>query len=189
MRDDLCQRWNFGRIITPVTRFSIIFTLLLTVPAPLMADELNDTSYANRRRGISLSVPEGWVITQQTGYPSILAFMLSAKGDGRVSLSHDLLQPQQKLAQYLKATNKTLQQAGFAIQSSKSVNDNSLVSWEVHATDKQSRFSILQYYLRRDNALFVYTLTCAAERLQHFRDELRSFVELTQLQRPRKSEG
>jgi|GEM_PF-5588157 hypothetical protein len=167
-------------------RFCIIFAVSLLFSTSALANFLDDTSYTNRQLGISLSVPEGWVITKQTGYPSILAFMLSTDGGGKVALSYARLPAGKTLKRYLKETTRTMQATGFDIKSSKPVRDNGAVAWEVRAKDNLSRLRVLQFYLKRGNSLFVFTLTCTSKRLDYLSGELQSFVELTQFQSPRK---
>ncbi|PID38932.1 MAG: hypothetical protein CSA65_03200 [Proteobacteria bacterium] len=122
--------------------------------------EFDDDVFENRKLQVRFTVPEGWTLTRQTGYPSLLAFV--SRGGARISLSYTRLARQQKVIQVLADNNRALETLGLKTSDAKRVKRLGHKLWQTVAQSKDGSKRNHQVYLSAGQVIYILTLSCKA---------------------------
>lgn len=103
-------------------------------------------------------LPERWTATNQTGYPSLLAYMFpEGNNDVSVSLAVGNLLPQDDLSQVAKRNLTVLRNLGYQVSEEKSIILTKRSVWQAVLTTKNDSPKTMQLYLVHNSQYFVLT--------------------------------
>jgi hypothetical protein len=171
----------------------LLYTIMLAISTgmlgngPVGAEEVDDTHYRDRSLGLSVTAPEDWVVTRQTGYPDILAIMLPAAGDGMISISLAQLGAGQGLANFVQQNRHAMEQVGITIVTSAAPRSDDQLHWDLKGFNPTSRWHLRQYYLADRNRVIVLTLTAPANRMEPYSAQLNVVLDLLEVADPARS--
>jgi hypothetical protein len=139
-----------------VRGFCIVAVLLLPRLTAAGLD-LDEMVFRDKTVGVRLTIPDGWIPSTQTGFPSILLLLTSPKNKATISLATGLLPRGRRLLDYVAENNRGLSSAGVPVSSVESVPG--MAAWEVSAASRRG-IAVRQIYLASKDRVFVFTL-CA----------------------------
>lgn len=178
-------------------RLACIVSLLgFLVGGSALALDLDSTSYTNRKLGVRLEVSEGWQITEQTGYPSMLALVFQPGTTTQIALSVDRL-PKAAARPHGRSRNRQVAAAvpdvakvgvrvaenkkGFAsvglrVFSARLVSRQGRQLWTIAAETKDGKTQVRQRYLKHRDLALIFTLRCKTSELKKQVEELDQII-------------
>ncbi|MCK5796380.1 MAG: hypothetical protein KAI47_04310, partial [Deltaproteobacteria bacterium] len=139
--------------------WAIAFVAFFLLPSPrAQANELDGDLFENRKLQVRFAVPEGWTLTLQTGYPSLLAFI--SRKDARIALSFTRLERQQKLIQVVTDNNRALQELGMRVQAPTRLVRFSHQLWRGIAKTADGARINRQLFIPKGEVIYILTLSC-----------------------------
>lgn len=168
----------------------IIAAILLGAARPAAALELDETVFVNRQLGIRLEAPDGWVITQQTGYPSIPVLLLhqgpTAEGQPQptIRLALGAEGTGTRLRAFLRDNLAGAKAVGLRVlrSSEATIGKRGVLQAELRGED--GKVAVKQLYLSHGARALVLTLAAAAPRIESFDFDLGRALQLMELNRP-----
>jgi hypothetical protein len=116
----------------------------IALPLPTLAVEIEHDRYANANLGLRFDAPFGWSVTQQTGYPPLLAVLTSTEHPScKISVAYDANQLKQPLSTRVRGDNHVLRAMGLRVISSGAVTHLGRQAWRTRA-DWQAKGKDLQ---------------------------------------------
>jgi hypothetical protein len=166
----------------------LIGSLLLLLTASAMALDLDDQSYVNRELGLRFAVPEGWLLSRQTGYPALLAVLTQAHSRARMALALAGARPDASAAAIealVRGNLAAMRTVGLWIESATPRKPQPQAGWRViarrTATDATGPWEVRQLYLPAPRRrLLVLTLAAPQREIKTYlldRDTLLASLE------------
>ena len=137
--------------------------LAVVLPAAARADLDLDTSvFRHKGLGLRLSVPEGWVPSEQTGYPSLILILASVQTQATISLSAGTLGGRETLRDYVARNGRALGAVKVRLIHTRPIGGQN-ARWELAASAQRGTSTeIRQLYVARGQTVLVLTLSCPA---------------------------
>jgi hypothetical protein len=168
----------------------ILAAVLLAAARPAAALEFDETVFTSRQLGIRLEAPDGWVVTQQTGYPSIPVLLLhqgtKAEGEPRptIRLALGAEGTGSRLRAFLRDNIAGVKAVGIRVVRSDEATIGKRAVLRVELRGEEGKVAVKQLYLSHGTRALVLTLAAAASRIESFDFDLRRAVQLMELTRP-----
>lgn len=166
-----------------------IAVLLALLPTPAAALELDETSYRDRKLGIRLDLPEGWLLQLQTGYPSMPALLLQQEGRASISLSIGPEGSADKMAAFVQSNAKGLAAVAFKSTPPRQVNLGGRQVWQLEISDREGKVGLRQLYLPHAGRAVILTLAAPRKELQQHLYDLTQALQGLTLSQPAPSVG
>jgi len=154
---------------------------LLLIPSIVHAADFDNSTYLNRPLGIRLEVPEGWTLTQQTGYPSILALLLHDAVSLSLSIAHGTGGNLERLA---RENIVGMRATGLRVSSSRRTTVRGKAAWQLDLTDRRGKIGVRQLYLAHESVGLIVTLVSPLAQFKDHLFDLAQVVDLLHLTRP-----
>ncbi|MBK8481321.1 MAG: hypothetical protein IPL40_09115 [Proteobacteria bacterium] len=169
---------------------SLLLGLLLwpLLPARALALDLDDQIYSNRELGLRFAVPEGWVLSRQTGYPGLLAVVTHSHSNARMALAVASTRSRvgvDEVAASVRANLAAMRAVGLQLESATPRQPQPQAGWRViarrDAADAAGPWELRQLYLPAlVGRLLVLTLAAPKRQIKTFlldRDALLASIE------------
>jgi len=124
--------------------------------------------YRNPKLGLTFTVPEGWRMTRQTGYPSIVAKLYRRHSRSQLAISVAELGKAQGLKGLLQANVGAMATRGIKVLSADPIERMGRRLWLVVAQfspPKGPPVALRQLYMRGATGAVIITLACPPKRL------------------------
>ena len=168
---------------------ALLVALLLLLPAQAAALDLDDQTYRNRELGLRFAVPEGWLLSRQTGYPAVLALVTHTQGGARMALalaSKGEGSADRNVEAIVRGNLAAMRAVGLRIESATARQPQPLAGWRVVArraeTDAAGTWEVRQLYLPAPGQrLLVLTLAAPQREIRGYlldRDALLASLEV-----------
>lgn len=151
-----------------MVRASYFIPLLLLLAGPALALDLDDTTYSDPKLGLTLHAPHGWKIHRQSGYPSMMVVLVSADGQGTISLAEGHLEPGQDMEAFLKGNCSAMRRVGLRVERCGPAKVANRDLGRSLARTWNNASEIQQYYLKSQGRMLVLTLGCPTRRANSF---------------------
>ena len=125
------------------------------------AQEWEAASFRDRTLGVTVEVPQGWLLVRQTAYPPVLAHMIAPARRATITIARGDLGPKESLAQFAAKQNEAMRRVGLHVTGKKRGARFGLPSYEVLAQNGQATTVIRQVYLRRGVYALIMVATLA----------------------------
>lgn len=139
--------------------------------------------------GIKLHTPYGWTLHRRSGYPSMLATLVSPNGRASISLAMERTAPKEVLAQVLARNCQAMTRVGLRVRKCGQGTVAGRLLWEVSALTLMDEVSILQYYFRGDKGIFILTLCAPKDAMKKDAGELFRVLEAAELFKGQREEA
>ena len=152
---------------------AVLVLAVVVMPAAARADLDLDTSvFRHKGLGLRLSVPEGWVPSEQTGYPSLILILASVQTQATISLSAGTLGGRETLRDYVARNGRALGAVKVRVIHTRPIAGQSAL-WELAAsTQRGPSTEIRQLYLAKGQTVLVLTLCCPPDLVNSFASDL-----------------
>jgi hypothetical protein len=162
----------------------LYIAVLLALPTAATALELDETSYRDRKLGIRLDLPEGWILQRQTGYPSMPALLLHQEGHASISLSIGPEGSADRMAAFVKSNAKGLAAVAFKSTPPRQVTMGGANVWLLEISDREGKVGLKQLYLAHAKRALILTLAAPRQELQQYTYDLTQALQGLTLTRP-----
>jgi predicted Zn-dependent protease len=138
--------------------------LAVAMPAAARADlDLDLSVYRHKGLGIRLSMPEGWIPSEQTGYPSLILILTSVQSPATISLAVGALDGRESLRDFVARNGRALVAAvKVRLIHTRPIGGQN-ARWELAASAQRGTSTeIRQLYVARGQTVLVLTLSCPA---------------------------
>jgi len=178
-------------IILAVRSLYILFSALLLTPSIAAGGgiDLDPSTFVDEKLGIKLHTPYGWTLHRRSGYPSILATLISPNGRASISLAMERTAPDDVLAQVLARNCQAMTRVGLRVRKCGQGTVAGRLLWEVSALTLMDDVSILQYYFRGDKGIFILTLCTPKDAMKKDAGELFRVLEAAELFKGQREEA
>ncbi|MCA9669969.1 MAG: hypothetical protein KC503_30445 [Myxococcales bacterium] len=162
-------------------------------PSAAWGADYDSTSYKNHRLGIDLTVPEGWTITRQTGYRSMLLLATPLQrgkskpqqgapklAEATIALSYGWL-GRRTLAWFITESKRGLAGVGLGVTSERPAKVLNVRGVWIEARTKDGKQAVLQLYHKHGQRVLVWTLRCPPARLKTLGREIERFIDALKL--------
>jgi hypothetical protein len=146
----------------------------IAVVAVVRAETAEDRVYRNRQIGFELTAPEGWRLTTQTGFPSLLLVLLpdqDATDTVSLSLTVRALDGRD-LAKYVSGSKRALQKAGLRVLHARAGKMLEQSVWLLGAETRDGRRQIRQVFFKLGQQALTWTLSCPQKQLKQLKPEI-----------------
>lgn len=132
--------------------------LLIALPAPARAIgyDLDGDAFRDSKLHVSFTVPEGWRLSRQTGYPSLLAILTRPDGS-RLSFSLATLERRQSMVQLLTDNKRGLQALRFVLKKSQRTERYGHQLWQLDWSSRGQRHR--QAYIAAGARVYILSLS------------------------------
>jgi hypothetical protein len=161
-------------------KYSVALLLILQTDARAALDP-DEGVYRHKKLGLTLALPDGWIPSTQTGYPSILLLLLDPAG-ATLSLSAAALAPRVTLRDHVEENNRGLRKTGLLVLGTRAVSLGSRSVLEVTARREDGSRELRQVYLAQGSRVFVLTLCSPLPRVAALLPELHALARALELQ-------
>jgi len=157
---------------------------LVLLPSVASAIDLDESLFVNRQHGIRLEVPEGWTLSQQTGYPSVLALLLHPKSRACINLTLGTSGSGNDLRGFVLKNRKGLDAIGLRVSASRPSTVRGRAVWQLDISDRRGTTALRQLYLVHGSCALILTLSASSAQIKDHLFDLAQVVELLQLTKP-----
>lgn len=155
----------------------VVFGLL----APQSAGALLERDiYRNPSLGVQFTVPEDWMLTSQTGYPSLLALL--TRDQAKLSVSLAQRPPKGGIEALVRTDIRAMGALGIIAYASGKVVRARRRVWRVAARSGDGTRELRLLYLVHQKQVFIFTLSSARPRLRALLPDLEYVLESLQLE-------
>lgn len=138
--------------------------LALLGPRRGHGSDLDGDIFEDRKLEVRFTVPEGWQLTRQTGYPSLLAFV--GRNSSRIALSYTRLARQQKTIQIVTDNARALEALGLRVEQPQNTDRLGRKLWHVRARTADGKRSNQQLYVPAGQVIYILTLSAPSSEIQ-----------------------
>lgn len=128
------------------------------------SSDLDGDIFEDRKLEVRFTVPEGWQLTRQTGYPSLLAFV--GRKSARIALSYTRLARQQKTIQIVTDNARALEALGLRVEPPQNTDRLGRKLWHVRARTADGKRSNQQLYVPAGQVIYILTLSAPSSEIQ-----------------------
>jgi len=166
-----------------------IIPLAALIASPAWALDLDDTTYSNPPLGLTMHAPHGWKIHRLSGYPSMLAILVSQDGHATISLTHGHLQPGQGIEAFLKGNCSAMRRVGLRVDECGPARVTGREVMRSRARSWNNATAMKQIYIKSQGHVFILTLACPAARVNSFSAKLLQVLDTTTIKKAEDTKG
>lgn len=159
----------------------LLQVVLLLMLLPSSAHGLDEDFYQNRTIGLSLEIPEGWTMFQQTGYPSILLLLIAKKGQATINLAQGELHRRQTLLQFIKENQKGYRALDLRIGGYQKATVADKRGWRQSLKTRDGDTAIQQFFVQHLRQVIIVTLAAPATQLAAYLPDFHQILAQTKL--------
>lgn len=133
--------------------------------------------FQHRKPPFRFTVPEGWQLSSQTGYPPLLLRLTRAADGAVVSLALGSPNAREELAAFVARNNQALREIGFRVRSSAAGQLIGYRGWLTAAAAADDARAILQLYLPHGRWVLIWTIVVRRTEIAAAKLELERMLE------------
>lgn len=157
---------------------------LLLLPSVAAALDLDDSTFTDRKVGIRMEVPEGWVLHRHTGYPSLLALMLQPQRRSSITLAVGPEGSARDLRRFVQRNIDAVRKVGLRVTEHRVATVGSRSVWRLSMFRPGHDTAVRQIYLGHGGVAVILTLSTPKKQLAQTQFDLTATAELLELAPP-----